>query len=302
MGLFQQMVERLVEVFDTTDFQILDTGFGSHPDTWKGKFSVDGREFSFKADQDSDGYWDLGFEDEYKRIGITGRGGQYKVFTALMKILELFVKEASPNKVAFTAIHPSRIRLYDKLVQWFSSKFGFEQVEGRSQGGVRYHWKTYYLQKIEAPEQGSSSFEEMLNEVLATKEFKILQPDRIPGRIFNVGFLIGDRLFNFESHKSSDYRGKEYWYVSFTDDENSFDVSGKGSQYQVIAAIVEILRQFESAEHPEEVRFSASHKSRVRVYNRLIKWFAEEFGYTEKLEPGWSSQNSKYYTLVRNKP
>ena len=78
---------------------------------------------------------------------------------------------------------------------------------------------------------------------------------------------------------------KKYWTIDFSkesgyDSSSSFDITGSGNAQRVFATVLVIIKDFIKREKkPQFLFFSAENKSRVKLYNRMIKVFASKFGY-----------------------
>lgn len=89
-------------------------------------FFVGGIEYAFKA-KHSYSAWGIYFgvaeamdseEDaDDKAYGITGTGNQFEVFSTVKVILYLFLDVYQPDSFSFSAIEPSRVKLYDHFAR-----------------------------------------------------------------------------------------------------------------------------------------------------------------------------------------
>jgi len=61
-------------------------------------------------------------------FGIIGTGNQGKVFSTVLDLLKKFAKNIKPQKIAFTADEPSRMKLYKRMVTKFAPSLGYKPV------------------------------------------------------------------------------------------------------------------------------------------------------------------------------
>lgn len=143
--IFDLIAEELLrEVFDSRDIRI-DPPIYDEGRSWKTYFYVDGRKFTFEALYDFDGFWVVYFHDDAGYFVTTGKGGQFKVFTAILEILERFVEDVHPAKVSFSAHGESRVRLYTKMLSKFANQFGYEVISDGT-----HMSKSFYLRRLDA--------------------------------------------------------------------------------------------------------------------------------------------------------
>ncbi len=297
---FEEAVERLVqEVLTTTDYHITSAGFANQR-TWKSLFLVNNLLYEFYAyGYDNNQDWHVGFRDlENDTHGVTGSGGQFQVFSAVMEILRRFYKEVQPSNVYFMAVEPSRIRLYDRLIKWFASEFGYEdRSEPTDSKG-----KDYKLVRKDAATQENptvqAAAESLLGEVLTTTDYEIKSAGRIHADSWEADFAVDGTAFRFVCYKENPLA--DSWVIYFKDKLDGYGVTGKGGQFKVFAAVMDLLRRFEKDVHPEKVTFTASPPSRIRLYDRLVKWFTSQFNYKETEGDGLVRGGyKKYYELER---
>jgi hypothetical protein len=68
--------------------------------------------------------------------GVTGTGEAFQVFSTVIDILRDFVKKHEPAMIKFSALEPSRIKLYSRLVDMVASElpgyYGARETDGRT--------------------------------------------------------------------------------------------------------------------------------------------------------------------------
>ncbi len=147
----------LGEVLTTTDYIIHKTQLSPTGRKWEAQFEVNNVSFSFYAYviDESIGSWDIMFRDDVRGYGRTKKGGQFKVFAAVMEVLKRFEREVKPNIVRFDAADKSRIRLYDHLIRWFMAEFNFKIADEHGDPNYKY----YTLERIgyEPPEEDGNN-------------------------------------------------------------------------------------------------------------------------------------------------
>jgi hypothetical protein len=86
------------------------------------------------------GAWDIHFERETAKGGysenITDQGDAFKIYATVLKIIKQFIEKKSPTKINFSARKieysgegrntKSRAKLYDRMVNKFSSQMGYK--------------------------------------------------------------------------------------------------------------------------------------------------------------------------------
>jgi len=94
------------------------------------KFDVNGKSYTAQIYTDDE----MGFENwiiEFDLKGkthLTGTGGEIAVFATVYKILEKFVTKVEPESFSFSSTdhEPSRVKLYTRMANNLSKKFGYE--------------------------------------------------------------------------------------------------------------------------------------------------------------------------------
>jgi hypothetical protein len=110
------------------------------------KFNV-GDDYVFEALKMIDG-WEIAFSnltvDIVKGVGILGSKSFMKVFSAVVKCFDMFVKKEKPRTIIFTAYEPSRIKLYDRFAKHIENRYNYKQVLQKY-----LSYKTYRFERIE---------------------------------------------------------------------------------------------------------------------------------------------------------
>ena len=77
-----------------------------------------------------------------------------------------------------------------------------------------------------------------------------------------------------------------------------YDVTGMGDAFRVMATVTRIVKQFVTANDPEEMTFNAKEKSRIKLYDRFLKNIQQALpNYTATSMV--SANGTKYYTLTK---
>jgi len=91
-------------------------------------FESNGRTIEADAEMIRDGIWEFAFAERKHRhsrfdlssskLNVTGSGGELEVFSTIVEIMKMIIKEKSPTELRFTAekSEASRVKLYDKLI------------------------------------------------------------------------------------------------------------------------------------------------------------------------------------------
>ena len=94
------------------------------------------------------------------------------------------------------------------------------------------------------------------------------------------------------------------WEVIFSvDSELAMTGKGDGDEMKIFSTVLDIISDFIKNKDPEKLYFTAEEspvygRSRIRLYNRLVKRFASSRGYRlkDKDEDGWGKV---HYTLAK---
>lgn len=92
------------------------------------------------------------------------------------------------------------------------------------------------------------------------------------------------------------------WEVVF-DRDMKMNITGSGDQFRIFATVIEALKKFISVKSPTTIRFGADKSegsdSRAKLYERMIRTFANKYGYQlKKTEYKYGAQ---YFELTRMK-
>ena len=146
----------IAELFDA-DVKIMNVGRTGK--RWGAEFIVDDSEYSFSAINRGD-YWDVSFsiEAENDPYGLRGadlpkpgekRGSAVKVFAAVRRCVEMFMKDVSPSVIQFSAnaMEPSRVKLYERMAGQMAKAWNWKFEKDDPQNG---HQVTYVLSHPDA--------------------------------------------------------------------------------------------------------------------------------------------------------
>lgn len=106
----------LTELFQKNDFKIstaTDVEF-------EASFEVGGKEWSFQAGLNRwNGSWDVIFEDEKRRLELTGMAKEegIEVYAYVISILKYFIKRYNPEIVNFEGFETRQHKFYQRLVK-----------------------------------------------------------------------------------------------------------------------------------------------------------------------------------------
>jgi hypothetical protein len=93
---------------------------------------------------------------------------------------------------------------------------------------------------------------------------------------------------------AADRMHDDRWYVQFSRGRE-IDVTGQGNQFKIFSTIIECIKKFIEAKHPEIIEFISDEESRSSLYNSMIKKYASSMGYSVDRTAGWGQ-----WVLVRN--
>ena len=98
-----------------------------------------------------------------------------------------------------------------------------------------------------------------------------------------------------------------FWEINFTV-EGKLDVTGTGDEVLVFSTVLDIIKDFIHSETPQKVEFHSELEkgnnykdSRTKLYNRLVKKFANQYGYNLSILDDTSDKfPASIYTLTLN--
>lgn len=85
--------------------------------------------------------------------------------------------------------------------------------------------------------------------------------------------------------------GDDIWEVAFARGkpgrQGNFNMTGQGNASQVLASVIEVMKEFVRKYHPRTITFTSnkSEESRTSIYGKLIARYAAMFGYKAASEP-----------------
>jgi hypothetical protein len=97
------------------------------------------------------------------------------------------------------------------------------------------------------------------------------------------------------------------WLITFDREDKKGNLNsrltGQGDAYRIYATVLSALRDFVKSKNPEKVSFTADKNftnSRERLYDRLVKKFAQSFGYElDNKKSSFLSDNATYYLVKK---
>jgi hypothetical protein len=129
MNIIERIDLLLNESFDTGK-KLKVIAHSNTPDWIEYEFDVEGNKYDFHASSDVElgSLWSVEFAkiDSYgydERYGVTGTGRQMKVFAAVARCFDIFIKSKKPKVFYFTAENRSRQKLYDRFAKSITQKY-----------------------------------------------------------------------------------------------------------------------------------------------------------------------------------
>jgi hypothetical protein len=125
--------------------------------------------------------------------------------------------------------------------------------------------------------------------------------------VFEVTKQIGGREITFTVEKDLGVR----YVISFSEDseqtesgeKSNHGLTGSGNEIEVMSFVMACMREFIQKFNPKAMEFSAfkTEQSRVQLYKRMIKRFANDFD-TQEVEKAWQGRvgyESTVFLLTR---
>ena len=75
------------------------------------------------------------------------------------------------------------------------------------------------------------------------------------------------------------YEGYIIAFYKVEDDRDNIYLTGSGNAQRVLATVLVIIKDFIKREEPQFLTFSAEERSRIKLYDRMIKVLSSKFGY-----------------------
>jgi hypothetical protein len=160
---------------------------------------------------------------------------------------------------------------------------------------------TDYTTLIESVKQKTHDLDRVFEERLLNEAFDKPYPFKLenvtPNRLEAKARLPDDSVLTILFLYSFKYDG---WEVVF-DRDMKMDVTGLGDQFRIFATVIEALKKFIASKSPNTIRFgadkSAGKDSRAKLYDRMVKTFANKYGYQlKKTEYKYGAQ---YFELTK---
>jgi hypothetical protein len=160
---------------------------------------------------------------------------------------------------------------------------------------------TDYTTLIESVKQKTHDLDRVFEERLLNEAFDKPYPFKLenvtPNRLEAKVRLPDDSVLTILFLYSFKYDG---WEVVF-DRDMKMDVTGLGDQFRIFATVIEALKKFIASKSPNTIRFgadkSAGKDSRAKLYDRMVKTFANKYGYQlKKTEYKYGAQ---YFELTK---
>lgn len=127
---------KLLELFDkpiVTKWEAKDPGY------WKTSFKIG--ETTYTIDAGGSNHISINFDADGEQ-GITGKGNEIAVFSAVCKAIIELIKTRKPKEFSFQALknQPSRVKLYDRLSTRLASQTGYKLEVDELLMSVRYNF------------------------------------------------------------------------------------------------------------------------------------------------------------------
>ena len=94
---------------------------------------------------------------------------------------------------------------------------------------------------------------------------------------------------------------KSVWYIDFEVNDNMEVTDSGGNEVAIFSTVIAMLKHFVETASPETVKFTAdkTEKSRISLYDKMVKKFAAESGYSHKRTISMRSGKYSVYVLKK---
>jgi hypothetical protein len=138
--------------------------------------------------------------------------------------------------------------------------------------------------------------ERFLNEAF-DKPYSFKLEEVTPNRFEAKAKLSDDSILTIMFLYSFKYDG---WEITF-DRNTKMNITGSGDQYRIFATVIEAIKKFIAIKRPNTIRFGADKSegsdSRAKLYERMVRTFANKYGYQlKKTEYKYGAQ---YFELTK---
>lgn len=140
MKSFKQFQNQINELFDKPARWKLDI---ADEEQLIYKSNIDGKELAVDFVRVDDISWHMTFTVD-RKLSITGKGDEVKVFSTVVDIMSNFVKDENPYQFTFFAEKTqehgsSRVRLYNRLIKRFAASHGYRLTDKDDRGQHVYY-------------------------------------------------------------------------------------------------------------------------------------------------------------------
>lgn len=254
------------------------------PKEWEASFKInDVRYRVFLIGQDGRSV-SLSFATGDNREDITGDGNAFQVFATLKAILDDFLRHRKPKSISFSANESSRIKLYHRMANQLAQAVGGKVELFRSWPGRGFQVT------LDEKEDDSGMFEALDRAV----DWQWVRKNS------------GEWIAKFQSSKQNywvylDGEDNKQVLLTFTDGQNSEEITGSGDPFTVFAAVSDIVRDFLKHRQPKSLYFVAKGRGRQKLYKRLAQKLSNELGKHDAVELGQLDDTQQMFYRIKLK-
>ena len=262
------------------------------------KFYVEGTPYDldFMQLRGRPGVYDVVFgqADSTDPISITGVGNASKVFAAVAQLVQKAIHHHHAQGISFTAVEPSRKKLYDALSKLFAQKMGWQLVtdpklmppHGQKEKPYLIIAPTMMKNSNEPTHDVSTSNTPHLIEVF---DFKLDKKDwEITAQGDNYThykFVLDGTLYYLYFVELREKQGIYEVVLKHGTSATPISILGTGNAQKVFSSVAQLLRMAILQHHAQGISFTASEPSRKKLYDALSKLIAQTMGWKIITDP-----------------
>jgi len=249
------------------------------------------------------GSWELDFgvgekkfEDSIGKLGITGKGDAYRIFSVVGNGVTDLINKQGLKEINFSALEPSRARVYETFTKLWAKRLGWEfEADVHVDGSGSY--------TITKPNFKSKKRETILSKIRSKASFSLdtkrdlkWKQHKENDRAFISKFNIGDKKYEIILSDASGRGNVEFAFARVVGKDRVFDMIGDGNAYEVVSIVTNgLVDLIKSNRIPiKEIVFSADRPSRATVYERIAKMWANELGWNMERYEGYSETGADF--------
>jgi predicted ABC-type ATPase len=271
--------------------------------TYEASTEVGGQQVNIRLTEIEKGSWELDFGVGTKdvasgvgKMGITGKGDAFRIFSVVGNGVTELINKKGLKEINFSAIQPSRARVYETFTKLWAKKLGWE-----FEADIYLYGNGSYT--IKKPGYKSKKSKTILSKIKSKASFSLdtkrdlkWKQHKENDRTFISKFKIGDKKYEIILADASGRGNVEFAFARLVGKDRVFDMIGDGNAYEVVSIVTNgLVDLIKSNRIPiKEIVFSADRPSRAKVYERIAKMWANELGWEMKRYDDYSETGADF--------